>query len=352
VPLHHTLKPALKRGALVAAANWPVTFLQAIADSIFKLLIAAPLVGGVFLVALVAGAEPGALLALEWRELVATIVTSLLSRPLVLVAFLAALAVVVVGGSLFVFVVKAGTVGTLVHGDRAAGPIEEPPLHLDAVQKAAAFSIESFIEAARRFFPRYARLGVLLMVVYLASAIVLTIAVSGSRGAGWGMPAIFTVGFVAWITIVNLLYLLTQIVIAADDCSLAAATSRVAAFLQRERRHVAGVFAVVLALVVFATGASLVATAALGLVGFVPFFGPFLGLAVLPLQLLAWALRALVFQYIGLSSVVAYLRFYRDGAPEFATAKAAVEAAFPPAVSFGEARRSPEGSGGGRPRVS
>jgi hypothetical protein len=50
-----------------------------------------------------------------------------------------------------------------------------------------------------------------------------------------------------------------------------------------------------------------VATAALGLVAFVPFFG----LAALPLQLLAWLLRGLVFQYLGLASVGAYLRLYR-----------------------------------------
>jgi hypothetical protein len=33
VPLHHTLMPTLKRGSLVAAANWQVTLIQAIADS-------------------------------------------------------------------------------------------------------------------------------------------------------------------------------------------------------------------------------------------------------------------------------------------------------------------------------
>jgi hypothetical protein len=63
----------------------------------------------------------------------------------------------------------------------------------------------------------------------------------------------------------------------------------------------------VLVLIVTATGASVLATAVLGLVGFVPF----LGLAALPLQLLAWLLRGLVFQYIGLTSVCAYLRLYR-----------------------------------------
>ena len=44
------LKPVLKRGALVAAANWQVTLIQATADSLFKLLIATPVFGGLFLV--------------------------------------------------------------------------------------------------------------------------------------------------------------------------------------------------------------------------------------------------------------------------------------------------------------
>jgi len=113
--------------------------------------------------------------------------------------------------------------------------------------------------------------------------------------------------FALWITIVNLLYLLVQIVIAADDCTVAAAARRVAAFVRYERRHIAAIFALMLAIIVAATGASVLATAALGLVAFVPFFG----LAALPLQLLAWLLRGLVFQYLGLASVGAYLQLYR-----------------------------------------
>jgi hypothetical protein len=38
---------------------------------------------------------------------------------------------------------------------------------------------------------------------------------------------------------------------------------------------------------------------------------PFIGLTVLPLQLLAWVLRGLVFQFIALASVGAYLNIYR-----------------------------------------
>jgi hypothetical protein len=104
------------------------------------------------------------------------------------------------------------------------------------------------------------------------------------------------------------MYLLVQIVVAADDCSVATAVRRVAVFLRRKRGDVGRVFLLVLALILGATGASVLATAALGLVAFVPF----LGLAALPLQLLAWLLRGLVFQYLGLTSVGAYLRLYRS----------------------------------------
>src|ERR671922_1281922 len=75
------LKAAVKRGALIAAANWQVTLIQATADSLFKLLLASPIIGGVFLVALAIGAEPTALITLGWRDMAATIVATLLSRP-------------------------------------------------------------------------------------------------------------------------------------------------------------------------------------------------------------------------------------------------------------------------------
>jgi hypothetical protein len=308
--LRHTLKPALKRGALIAAANWQVAFVQATADSLFKLLLAAPIIGGIFLVALAVGADPRTLIVLEWRELAATIVSSLLSQPLVLTAFLLAVGVVAVGGSLFVFLIKAGTVAVLVKSDREAGPIEEPPLHVDAVARAGRFSIDFYIEASRSLYPRYARLGFALMVVYLASgAAYLAYLIANRTGAaGWLVTALMTAAFVSWITTVNFLYLLVQIVIAADDSSVAFACRRVVVFLRHERRHVLAVFLLVLALVVLATAASFVAVAALGLVAFVPFFG----LAALPLQVAAWLFRAFVFQYIGLASIGAYLSLYRE----------------------------------------
>jgi hypothetical protein len=59
--------------------------------------------------------------------------------------------------------------------------------------------------------------------------------------------------------------------------------------------------------VVGATVISVVATTSLGLIAFVPF----VGLAVVPLQLLAWLFRGVVFQFIGLSALGAYLHLYR-----------------------------------------
>jgi hypothetical protein len=308
------LKSAVKRGALIAAANWPVTLVQATADSLFKVIVAVPIVGGIFLVALVLGTEPVALMSLEWRDMVATTVAALLSHPVVLAAFLLAVAVVGVGGSLFIFLVKAGTVAVLVRSERDAEAIEDMPLHVETVTRAARFSVDFFIDASGRLFPRFARLGLILMAVYVASASTYFGLVTASRSAGesWGVTALFTAAFVAWITIVNLLYLLMQIVIAADDCSVAAAAPRVAAFLRRERGVVIRVFVVILALVVGATGASFVAAGLLSLIAFVPF----VGLAVLPLQLMAWVLRALVFQYIGLTSVGTYVKLYRNFAAE------------------------------------
>ena len=87
----------------------------------------------------------------------------------------------------------------------------------------------------------------------------------------------------------------------AKPCGAWAGSSRL------QFRHVTLIFGATLVLVVLATAASILATAALGLIAFVPF----VGLAALPLQLMAWVVRGLVFEFIGLTALVAYLRVYR-----------------------------------------
>jgi len=310
VPAFHTPRRALKRGALLAAANWPVALVQATADSLFKMVVAVPFIGGLVLVALVVGAEPGALLDLDARELAATVVALLLARPIVLTAFVAAVAVAALGGSLLVFLVKGGSVCVMVEAERRGGAVESHPLGQADLAGAQQFSLERFIAGSEALFSRYVTLGLTLVAVYLASGALYLAAVFGRGGArqGWWLPVLGTVGFVAWITLVNWIYLLMQVAIAAEDCGPATAARRVMVFLRHAARPVGGVFVVVLGLVAVATAASLAASAALGLVAWVPL----VWFAVWPLQLLAWIVRAIVFQYLALSSVGAYLTLYRE----------------------------------------
>ena len=64
------LKVALKRGALIAAANWPLVAAQFIAESTLKLLLAVPVLGGIFLVALLMDADVGELISGSPSEIV------------------------------------------------------------------------------------------------------------------------------------------------------------------------------------------------------------------------------------------------------------------------------------------
>ena len=99
-----------------------------------------------------------------------------------------------------------------------------------------------------------------------------------------------------------------QVVIGAADRSVVGAFREVVRFLRADLRNIAGVFAFVLMLVVVATLLSLMGTWGLGLIAFVPLAG----LLVLPLQLGAWFVRSLLFQYLGLTALTAYLTLYRS----------------------------------------
>jgi hypothetical protein len=67
-----------------------------------------------------------------------------------------------------------------------------------------------------------------------------------------------------------------------------------------------GVFGVVRALVVAAMLASALAWSGVGLIAFVPL----VGLAVFPLQIAALLVRGLVFEYLGLTALGAYVTLY------------------------------------------
>jgi hypothetical protein len=308
------VRTVLKRGALVAAANWQVTVIQFMAESTFKMLLSVPVVGGVLLVVLVLGRELPELFSTDVRESVSFVATALAAEPPAFISFLLAFAIVGLAGSAFMFLLKGGTVAVLADAEREAGAVEEPPLRLDPFWTAARFSVSRYEGGCRRFLRRFLRLGLILILVYLASAAAyLTVLL---RGADWfaggqlGWPAIAGISstvLVVWVTLVNFIYLLIQMVVVVENCSVRSATRRVGKFLRAEPKLTFGVFGVVLTLVVGATIVSVIATTSLGLIAFVPLAG----LAVVPLQLLAWLFRGLVFQFLGLSALGAYLTLYR-----------------------------------------
>lgn len=310
-----TIKPLLKRGALLAAANWEVVVLQYIAESAFKLMLIVPVAAAAFLVALLVGGSAWDLADTDARHIAALVLTGLSEQPLALAMYLAGVAIIVLGGATFTFLVKGGTVAVLVRADIDAPAVELPPLRVATVRRAAAFDLDRFTEGCGRFFRRYLALGLLLIALYGVIAVVYMFAVVTSyhavvnRGSfvGWTLVAsTISIALVLGVTIVNLLYLLTQIVVAAEDCGVRAAMSRLRRFLSHEHRRVAAIFVVMLAIVGLATLASILATAGLGFIGFIPI----VGLTVLPLQMAAWLARGLIFQYLGLGALSTYARLY------------------------------------------
>jgi hypothetical protein len=205
----------------------------------------------------------------------------------------------------------------LALSEGVAGPIEEGPIYGDAIARARRFTLETFVHGCQQLFKRYLRLGVTLIAVYgMTGAAYLAVVLGGYRFAvnpgvfvGWTVAAtMFAGALLVWITMVNLFYLLLQMIIAVDDVGVRVAFGRVFHFLGGAFREVAGVFGIILLLVLAATVVSLIAAAGLGLIAFVPFAS----VIVLPLQLIAWLLRGLIFEYIGLMALGAYLTRYRQ----------------------------------------
>jgi hypothetical protein len=310
------LKHLLKRGALLAAANWQTVAIQFVAQTTFQVLLAVPIVGAAILVAVLLGGDLGDLLQGSLREIFTTIASTLLSEPVALVAFITAFALVLLGGSMLMFVVKGGTVDVILAADTAAGPIERDAITLDALRSASCFTLKRFTNGCARLFRPYVWLGLVLIGAYAISVGgYLMFVVYGYRAAegraliiGWTVIAALAAALlIAWITLINLLYLLMQIAMAVEGVGLAEGARAVARFIRQEFRELALVFLVVLVLVVAAMLASALAWSGVGLIAFVPL----VGLAVFPLQIAALLVRGLVFEYLGLTALGAYVTLYQ-----------------------------------------
>jgi hypothetical protein len=282
----------------------------------FQVLLAVPIIGAAILVAVLLGADLGNLLQGSTREMFTTIADALVAEPLALTAFVTAFGIVLVGGSVLMFLVKGGTVDVMLAADAAAGPIEDDPLTFAVFREASRFSIARFVDGCTRLFRRYLVIGLTLMVVYAVSGIaylafiVYGYRLSSDRGfiVGWALiAALSAVALVVWITAVNVVYLFLQIATADEDVGPSDAARHVARFIRADFRSLGGIFLVVLGMVVAATFASALAWSGVGLIAFVPI----VGLAVFPLQLVALLLRGLIFEYIGLTAMGAYVTLYR-----------------------------------------
>src|SRR3954470_16473757 len=124
------LRHLLKRGALLAAANWQVVAIQFVVETTFYVLLAVPVVGAAILVAVLLGANLADLLQGGPRDIFTAVASALMSEPVAFVAFIVAFSVVLLGGLALMFVVKGGTVVALLDANAAAGPIEREPLTL------------------------------------------------------------------------------------------------------------------------------------------------------------------------------------------------------------------------------
>lgn len=320
MPLTEPIKIALKRGVLVTAANWQIVLIQFVAESAFKVLLIVPVVGAAFLVTLLVGSSVDDIISGDLRQTLAIAIAALGEHRTALGAYLAGVAVVVVGGSMLMFVVKAGSVGVLVDADRSGPPVERPPLRIETVRQAEWFSLERFSDASSRYRHRFVRLGIGLLAVYGATvgAYLVALVFLYRVSAAWSVAALGTLGaaaastaLVAVITVINLVYLLLQVLVVSRDISVARAVASLPGFVRGQRSTVLRVFAVVLLLVLIATAASILATFALGFIGFVPI----VGLAMLPLQLLAWIGRGLLFEFLGLAALTTYAGLVRRGSP-------------------------------------
>jgi len=300
----------------MTAANWPTVAIQFVAETTFQVLVAIPILGAAVLLSVVVGADLTDLLQGGLRDIATRTAAAMTAEPVALASFGVAFSIALAAASVLMFLVKGGVLDVLLAAHDAAGAFETEPISIDTIEPAACFTLPRFINGCTRLFRLYLGLGVALFLAYAATAgLYVAFVVYGYRAASGvigvvGMTfvaAIAAVVLIVWITLVNFVYLLMQISMAADNLGLGDAFRAVVGFVRAEFRVLAQVFLVILGLEVGATLVSALAWSGLGLIAFVPL----VGVAVVPLQIMALVVRGLAFAYIGLSAAGSYLSLYR-----------------------------------------
>ncbi len=300
----------------MAAANWPTVAIQFVAETTFQVLLAIPILGAAVLLSVVVGADLSYLLQGGLRDIATRTAAALTAEPVALVSFGVAFGIALTAASVLMFLVKGGVLDVLLAAHESAGAIETEPISIDTIEPAACFTLPRFMHGCTRLFRPYLGLGIALFFAYsITAAVYVGFVVYGYRAAS-GVIGVVGLTFVAamaavvlivWITLVNFVYLLMQLAMAADSLALGDAFRAVVGFVRGEFRLLAQIFLIILGLEIGATLVSALAWSGLGLIAFVPL----VGLAVVPLQIMALIVRGLAFAYIGLSAAGSYLTLYR-----------------------------------------
>jgi hypothetical protein len=310
------LRAALKHGALITAANWPVVLIEFAIESLFKFALAVPVIGGALMVAVLVGDDLGTIFGQGVRAAADLVIGSLATAPGALTSFFAAFGLVAFGGGIVMFIIKGGTLAVIVESEHTAADIHRGPIHLDTLRRAYVYDLGAILDATRRFARRSGLLAAGLSLSYLiigwgyitALGVSFRIAEETTWASAWPLLVLVaTSTSVIAVTAVNLAFDLLRVIVVTDDCRIRTAVRRLRAFLVADARQVLGIFGVVGLLVTAAMAVSVVTTAGLTFVAWVPF----VSLIAVPLQIAAWLVRGLVFQYVGLTALAAYQTQYR-----------------------------------------
>lgn len=310
------LRTAITRGALITLANWPVVLIEFAIESLYKIAFAVPIVGGAFMVAVLIGADARSLLADGMLSAADRLLGPLGQAPVALASFLVAAGLVAFGGAVLMFIVKAGTLAILVEGERTADDIQRVTVRSASLGAASAYSLGAVLTAVQHFWRRSTVLATWLAMTYVVvvGGYLMTVmygfqwAAASAWTQAWPLLVLVaTTAGVVSLTAANLVFDLARVVMVTDDCRAGDAVRKVRTFLLVDARQVLGIFAAMALILMLGMAASIMATAGLTMMAWVPLAG----LIVLPLQIAFWILRGLFFQYAGLVTLSAYQCQYR-----------------------------------------
>ncbi|MEZ5320387.1 MAG: hypothetical protein R2752_23500, partial [Vicinamibacterales bacterium] len=214
------LRTALFRGAAVTLVNWPVIVAEFAVESVYKLALLVPVLGGAFMVAAVLGADIQDLVADGLRETVALVLDALRTVPAAFAGFVAGVGLVAFGGCLLMFVVKAGTLSIVAAGEQAARPEPgAPPGAPVRWSRARRVDLGFVVSETRHFAGRAVVLASGLAGVYaIGAAMYLTLlglgaALSPNWTSAWPVLVLLgTGGTVVGVTLLHLVHDLLRLI--------------------------------------------------------------------------------------------------------------------------------------------